>query len=265
VLIVDDAAENRELLRLLLQETGLVVDEAENGQVGVEKAAAGHYDIILMDVYMPVLDGFAATRKLRQQGLKTSIIALTANAMKGFEAECLDAGYSGYFSKPIDIDRFMEMMAELLGGRPQRLVLPEAEPVASAPSIGSQTREPPAECEVTAAEPLRTTNEPVMSRLGSSPRFQKVILQFIEKLKQELTRAQAAWENGNLEELALIAHWLKGAGGTVGFGHFTEPAARLENFAKTAQLERAGEILRQVKNLSEAIVPPAIPYSRKAA
>jgi HPt (histidine-containing phosphotransfer) domain-containing protein len=92
-----------------------------------------------------------------------------------------------------------------------------------------------------------------------------VILQFIEKLKQELTRAQAAWENGNLGELALIAHWLKGAGGTVGFDHFTEPAARLENIAKTAQLERAGETLRQVKNLSEAIVPPAIPYSRKAA
>jgi len=104
-----------------------------------------------------------------------------------------------------------------------------------------------------------------MSRLGSSPRFQKVILQFIEKLKEELIRAQAAWENENLKELALIAHWLKGAGGTVGFDDFTEPAARLENFAKTAQLEQAGEILRQVKCLSEAIVPPAIANSRKAA
>ena len=118
VLIVDDGAENRELLRLLLQETGLMVDEAENGQVGVEKAAAGHYDVILMDVNMPVLDGFAATRKLRQQGVKTPIIALTANAMKGSEQECLDAGYSGYVSKPIDIDLFVEMMAERLGGQP---------------------------------------------------------------------------------------------------------------------------------------------------
>ena len=118
MLIVDDGAENRELLRLLLQEAGLMVDEAENGLVGVEKAVAGHYDVILMDVNMPVLDGFAATQRLRQQGLKTSIIALTANAMKGSEQECLDAGYSGYFSKPIDIDRFMARMAELLGGRP---------------------------------------------------------------------------------------------------------------------------------------------------
>ncbi len=265
VLIVDDGAENRELLRLVLEESGVTVEEAENGQVGVEKAMVGPYDVILMDVNMPVLDGFAATKKLREQGLKTCVIALTANAMKGFEEECLDAGYSGYFSKPIDIDRFMEMMAGLLGGRPQRLVLPEAEPVASAPSIGSQTREPPAECEVTTAEALRATNEPVMSRLGSSARFQKVILQFIDKLKQELTRAQAAWENENLEELALIAHWLKGAGGTVGFDHFTEPAAKLEHLAKTAQMEQAGDILRQVKRLSEAIVPPATVYGRKAA
>jgi PAS domain S-box-containing protein len=388
VLIVDDGAENRELLKLLIEEAGLHVDEAENGQIGVEKAAVGHYDLILMDVNMPVLDGFAATRKLRQQGLKTSIIALTANAMKGFEQECLDAGYSGYFSKPIDIDRFMEMMAELLGGQPieketglgltppvgsprdrvvaegesaaaspifsklpgssekfrylivrfvarlkeqlqaleqarlrgqleeiaafahwlkgaggtvgfdeftapaakleklakesgsgpeiqqaiahltglaERLVVPDAKPTDASIPIGGLTREPSADSELPPAKPLPKAEKPVRSRLGSSPRFQKVILQFIEKLKKELIRAQAAWEKENLEELALIAHWLKGAGGTVGFDDFTEPAARLENFARTSQLEKAGEILQQVKCLSEAIVPPAVAYGRRAA
>jgi signal transduction histidine kinase/DNA-binding response OmpR family regulator len=245
VLIVDDGAENRELLRLVLEESGLTVEEAENGQVGVERALAGQYDVILMDVNMPVLDGFAATRTLRQQGVKTPVIALTANAMKGFEEECLEAGYSGYFSKPIDIDHFMEMTAKLLGGQP----------------VESEIGVAP----VPLAQPLPATDKPVISRLGSSPRFQKVILQFIEKLKAELSRAQAAWESKNLEELARIAHWLKGAGGTVGFDHFTEPAAKLEHLAKTAQMEQAGEILRQVKGLSEAILPPGIAYGRKAA
>ena len=56
----------------------------------------------------------------------------------------------------------------------------------------------------------------------------------------------------------MIAHWLKGAGGTVGFDDFTEPAAKLENFAKTAQVEQAGQMLERVKHLSEAIVPPAM-------
>ena len=67
-----------------------------------------------------------------------------------------------------------------------------------------------------------------------------------------------AWENENFEELALIAHWLKGAGGTVGFDDFTEPAAKLETFAKSAQLEQAGQMLERVKHLSEAIVPPVM-------
>ncbi len=245
VLIVDDGAENRELLRLVLEDAGLTADEAENGQAGVEKATSGLYDVILMDVYMPVLDGFAAARKLRQQGVKTSIIALTANAMKGFEEECLAAGYSGYFSKPIDLDRFMEMMAELLGAKP---VEKESEAAAESP-----------------AQPAQAEGQPVMSRLGSNPKFRKVILQFTEKLKRELARAQTAWEREDLKELALIAHWLKGAAGTVGFDPFTEPAAKLEHLAKTDQREQAGEMLRHVKRLSEAIVPPTSAFDRKAA
>jgi PAS domain S-box-containing protein len=292
VLIVDDGAENRELLRLVLEDTGVTVDEAENGQLGVEKATESPFDVILMDVNMPVLDGFAATRALRQQGLKTCIIALTANAMKGFEEECLDAGYSGYFSKPIDIDRFMERMAELLGGQPiekesgvvaapllgalpgrlgtkgghaEHSLVPEAKPAETNLSTAGRNGRGPAVRESAPAKLLPSVEEPVISRLGSNPRFQKVIRQFIEKLKDELARAQAAWEKEDLKELALIAHWLKGAGGTVGFDHFTEPAAKLEQSAKTGQMEQAGEILRQVKGLSEAIVPPAIAYADKAA
>jgi signal transduction histidine kinase len=88
VLVVDDGEENRELVKLLLEEAGLSVDEAENGQLAVEKAAAGGYDVILMDVQMPVMDGFTAAGILREQGFKIPVIALTANAMKGFEAQC---------------------------------------------------------------------------------------------------------------------------------------------------------------------------------
>ena len=93
------------------------MDEAENGQLAVEKA-------------MPVgMTLFSWTSKCRlwmdsqqpeffvRKVLKFPVIALTANAMKGFEAQCLEAGYSGYLSKPINIDQFMELMAQLLGGR----------------------------------------------------------------------------------------------------------------------------------------------------
>jgi HPt (histidine-containing phosphotransfer) domain-containing protein len=150
-----------------------------------------------------------------------------------------------------------QAMAELRG-LAGRLVVPGVEPAGSATPAGGPPRGPSADSALAAAEALPAAAKPVMSRLGSSPRFQKVILQFIEKLKEELIRAQLAWENKNLEEIARIAHWLKGAGGTVGFDDFTEPAVRLENFAKTAQVQPAGRMLQQVKGLSDAILPPGM-------
>ena len=92
VLVVDDGPENRELLRLVLSDTGLSMEEAENGKLGVELATAQAFDVILMDMQMPVMDGYTATRTLRAQGATLPIIALTANAMKGAEKQVMEAG-----------------------------------------------------------------------------------------------------------------------------------------------------------------------------
>ncbi|MET0961246.1 MAG: ATP-binding protein, partial [Noviherbaspirillum sp.] len=107
VLVVDDGPENRELIRLVLEECGIAVDQAENGKVGMEMALAGAYGMVLMDLQMPVMDGCMATRLLRGQGYAEPVFALTAHAMKGFEQEVLEAGCSGYLTKPVDIDRLL--------------------------------------------------------------------------------------------------------------------------------------------------------------
>jgi CheY-like chemotaxis protein len=117
VLVVDDGPENRELVALVLAEAGIAVEEAENGQVAVDKATRTAYDAILMDMSMPVMDGATATKLLRGRGMKLPIIALTAHAMKGFEKEILEAGCTGYVTKPIDIDVLLGALAEKLGGR----------------------------------------------------------------------------------------------------------------------------------------------------
>src|SRR5262249_127347 len=114
ILVVDDADENRELIEVVLGEIGLTVSGAENGEVGVQKALAESFDVIFMDVQMPVMDGFTATRQLRLGGVKTPIIALTAHAMKGFQDEIMAVGFSGYLTKPLDIDALTEMLAGLL-------------------------------------------------------------------------------------------------------------------------------------------------------
>ena len=245
VLVVDDGAENRELIRIFLEEAGAMVSEAENGQAGVEKALADNFDVILMDVNMPVMDGFSATRELRAQGLPTPIIALTANAMKGFEQECLNAGYSGYFSKPIDFDRFMNVMAGLLGGKAVRKTADgnaaarkaQANTIEAAPAAGP----PP----IVADLPLH------------NDRLRSLAARFIARFKERLQAAHKSHGEGQGEDIAAFAHWLKGAGGSVGFHALTEPAAQLEQQVKApSDAGAVGRMLADLQTLADRLVVP---------
>jgi two-component system sensor histidine kinase/response regulator len=107
ILLVEDGATNRKLIDLVLRRAGARVTMAENGQVGVERARAQKFDLILMDMQMPVMDGYQATALLRRDGFKIPIVALTANSMKGDAERCLAAGCSGFLSKPIDGERLL--------------------------------------------------------------------------------------------------------------------------------------------------------------
>jgi len=244
VLVVDDGEENRELVKFLLEDAGLSVDEAENGQVGVEKAASGEFDVILMDIQMPVMDGFIAVGILREQGLKIPVIALTANAMKGFEAQCLDAGYSGYLSKPINIDQFMERMAQLLGGRKVKRDVGSTK-VSEISQDAGHAKKPAADL------------DPIVSKLPAHmEKFRNIIVRFVKRLDEQLDAMDKAQARGNFKDVAALAHWLKGAGGTVGFDVLTQPAAQLEVHAKK---ENAPQIKTSVANLRQLAARIVVP------
>ncbi|WP_166820405.1 ATP-binding protein [Thalassoroseus pseudoceratinae] len=114
VLLVDDGEENRRLLRLVLSRAGLEVVQAENGQIAVDEALSSSFDVILMDMQMPVMDGYTATRKLRDAGLEIPIFALTASVMRGDEEKCLEAGCSQFIAKPVDLDALMNTLSDVL-------------------------------------------------------------------------------------------------------------------------------------------------------
>ncbi len=114
VLVTDDTPANRQLVSLVLKKAGLIVEEAENGLQALEKAKGGGFDLLLMDMQMPVMDGFTASRKLREAGVTQPILALTANVMQSDRDRCAAAGCSGFLSKPIDIDKLLATLAELL-------------------------------------------------------------------------------------------------------------------------------------------------------
>lgn len=239
ILVVDDGEENRELVKLVLEENGLQVDEACNGQEGVVCAMRTDYDVILMDVQMPVMDGFEATRSLRASEVETPIVALTANAMKGFEQQCLDAGYTSYMSKPINIDMLLGLLAKFLGAT-------ECEaPPQRALGVGSGSDVPTLDDSV-------VSTGPIISRLTDA-RFERLIIQFKERLDVQLVEMQRSVDTSDFAELANLAHWLKGAGGTVGFDVFTEPAAELEQAAKANDVEMVELYLGAVRNLASRL------------
>lgn len=113
VLLVDDSADNRALVEVLLSREHAKVDCAQNGREGVDMAIRNHYDVILMDVQMPVLDGIEATREIRRRGLSTPIIALTAHAMTEERDRTLAAGCNAHLTKPIDTTRLLNTVAQL--------------------------------------------------------------------------------------------------------------------------------------------------------
>jgi PAS domain S-box-containing protein len=245
VLVVDDQPENRELVRLVLEEVGLRIEQAENGAVAVRKALGSAFDAILMDIQMPELDGHAATAQLRRAGLALPIIALTAHAMKGFEKEIFAAGYSGYVTKPVDIDTLLSVLADTLGGR--RAETATTRRAAATPAAGSET---PGTDKPQAATPIA-------SRWANKPRLHPAIRNFAQGLDARLLAMEGALRQGDLAELVRLAHALKGAGGTVGYDDFTDPSRRLEELAKLGASAEAEPVLAELRALGARIVLPA--------
>jgi CheY-like chemotaxis protein len=243
VLVVDDGPENRELVQLVLEEVGLQVDGAENGQVGVDLALAQGYDVILMDMQMPVMDGYTAASRLREARLDTPIIALTADAMKGFEQRCLEAGCTGYLTKPVDIDTLIGTLAELLGGESRPVTPDERETTSSEARVPSTV---PAD------------DSPLESRLArEGPRFRVPIRKFVARLGEKLDAMQASFEARDFVALAELVHWLKGSGGTVGFDVFSEPAEALETLVRDGRAEGIEEGIAELRALAARLVVPA--------
>jgi PAS domain S-box-containing protein len=240
VLVVDDGAENRELISLVLTEQGLWIDEAENGQVALQKMAANSYDLVLMDLQMPVLDGYSATRQLRARGVTVPIVALTAHAMKGYEEEVLQAGCTAYLTKPVDIDVLLQQVAVLLGG--------SAIEAAAAP----------ASVFVELDAPEAAPEGPVRSRFAGNPKLVPIVRKFAARLQQQLETVRAAADAGDLAEVERLAHWLAGAAGTVGYDAFTEPAREMEAAAKAGDADATDGVLQRILRMAGQLEVPEL-------
>jgi CheY-like chemotaxis protein len=117
VLLADDALDNQRLLVRILTRAGCEVDVAANGAEAIEAAAQEHYDVALLDLDMPVVDGFEAARRLRAAGFPGAIVALTAHTLPEIRARCLAAGCDAFATKPVDRGALLALLGELAAKR----------------------------------------------------------------------------------------------------------------------------------------------------
>lgn len=240
ILVVDDSEENRDLISLVLEHQGLRVDVAVNGREAIEKVAeASDYKMILMDVQMPVMDGYAAMAELRTAGVSTPVYALTAHAMKGIEPRCLAAGFSGYIAKPITIDGLLSTVARCIGG-----VL-----------VGAQDGIPVVTHTFSAEDAARSQlgQERIASTLEANKKYRPIIDRFVAKLGLQIEEMQSYARFGDYQPLADTAHKLKGSAGTVGFYAFTDPFCQLELAAKSKDAAMVKNCLAVVTDLYSRI------------
>ena len=248
VLLVEDNFVNQKVAVKFLERLGCSVEVATNGAEGVAAFQARPFDIVLMDLQMPVMDGMAATRKIRE--LETAghvpIIALTANAMSGDRERCEAAGMDGYLTKPIEVDRLRSML--------MKFGLAHPETASASEQLG-----PPVDL---AAFHAITA--------GDAAFAQELIAAFISSGEQQLAELSAAIANCNRPALAKTAHQLKGACANIHAVGLQSLSQRLEIDSITAHpqaLEQLNARLRQEFERAKQFLknPSVVPPASKAA
>lgn len=215
ILVVDDNQMNRMVAALILNEYEVDVAEVENGEEAVKYIKNNPCDLVLMDIQMPVLNGYEATKLIREE-LKSyiPIIALTANAIKGESEKCLSLGMNDYLSKPFDEDQFLYVVSSWLGGSKKK------------PSVVLQN------------ESVNRVELFDLSKLESIAKGDKVFIKkmlqlFIDETPILINKIKKAYKDGDYKKIATIAHKIKPSIDTLGIYLLKEEIREIELNAET--------------------------------
>ncbi len=200
VLLAEDHDDNRKLIVMMLQKMGLEVVEAFNGEKAVEAAMVDDFDLILLDIQMPVMDGLQAREMLDQIGVSCPIIALTANAMKHEVEHYIEVGFDDYLAKPIKRGQFARTIARYLGQENQ---------------VAEQQQQ-----------------------VFDDAAFAELKRNYAQTLHFEVQQLVDYMNNEDHQQIARVSHMIKGTAGNFGFDQATQLAGRIEALARDHKIDR---------------------------
>jgi PAS domain S-box-containing protein len=217
ILVVDDSQENRFLVEQYLKDLGCRLDFAEDGQIAVEKFVSGVYNLVLMDLQMPVMDGYVATRRMRgweeeQKRAPTPILALTASALERELQQAIEAGCNACLRKPVRLLTLLDAIGTYAG--------------------------------------LGDPGSPGKILVRADDRLRRVIPGYLENRRADVQAIREALERFDYARIVRLGHQMSGTGGSYGFPRITEIGAALE---RAARAEDAATIGAQVMELSRYV------------
>ncbi|MCI5055729.1 MAG: ATP-binding protein [Flavobacteriales bacterium] len=245
-LCVDDYELNRLLATTIMEKWGIDVDVAANGAVAVEKVREGDYDIVLMDMQMPIMDGLEATRNIRSFKTAKSdipIIALTANAMKGDDKKCIDAGMNDYVSKPFKPE---ELYSKIVS-----YIVKETDVIAQEKTDNDESKllNNTEEIQMDKLYDLKTLEEMAS---GDQSFVVQMLSRFLEDIPKALSDMLEAEKAKEYQKLGEIAHKVKPSLLYLGIEQVKEDILAIQENGKNDDSESLSELVKKVQKIAEA-------------
>ncbi|SDU17055.1 PAS domain S-box-containing protein [Polaribacter sp. Hel1_33_78] len=231
ILVVDDNEMNRMVVDLILDEYEVEVTEVENGSYALEQIKNNTFDLVLMDLQMPILNGYEATKIIREElKMNIPVIALTANAIKGEQEKCINLGMNDYLSKPFEEEEFLKAICNSLE-RPQKLILENFKN----------------------EKQLSLYNLSKLKKIarGNKEFIHKMILIFINHTPKSLNELKAAYDIGDYDKVKAIAHRIKPSINTMGIDVLRDEIKALEKNAEKHQ--SSGDLNKLISKISYVI------------
>ena len=249
ILLAEDSRTSQQLAMLILEDEGHSVEVADNGLVAVEKFASSSFDLILMDVQMPEMDGLEATTRIREHeqatDSRTLIIAMTADESPGDRDRCLESGMDDYISKPLDMNELAEALARAESNGDNN----------DKQSVANQREASPAEPMIDWIGALEFVS-------GHQSILDTVVEAAIEEGPILLDQLRQAIESSDFEVIHRTAHTIKGAYRTFNPVPLIEVAEQIESLARSESLDQIAPLFSKLEplldlTLQELQVPPA--------